>query len=164
LACEKEYKKRWWQESKHNHAEQRKHYAEENREKLLAQRKKFREENAEKVSSQKKRACAKNKAHYRKRGAINAAKRRAAKLQSIPVWANFDAIEKFYESARGLSMLLGEWYHVDHIVPLKSPYVCGLHCEHNMQILTQFENFSKNNRWWPDMWEPVPLEEITNGL
>lgn len=91
-------------------------------------------------------------------------KRRANKLRATPKWANLDKIKSFYETSSGLSMLLGEWYNVDHIVPLQSPYVCGLHCEANMQVILRSENQSKNNRWWPDMWEPVPLEEITNGF
>jgi hypothetical protein len=91
-------------------------------------------------------------------------RRRAHKLRATPAWADQKKIKGFYETSAGLSMLLGEWYNVDHIVPLQSQYVCGLHCEANLQVILKSENQSKNNRWWPDMWEPVPLEEITNGL
>ena len=81
------------------------------------------------------------------------AKRRALKLKATPVWANHDKIRSFYSSSDALNMLLGEWHHVDHVVPLQSKYVCGLHCEANLQILTASQNISKGNRYWPDMWE-----------
>jgi hypothetical protein len=37
--------------------------------------------------------------------------------------------------------------------PLNHPLVCGLHCEHNLQLLTREANAAKRNRWWPDMPE-----------
>lgn len=78
--------------------------------------------------------------------------RYARRRQALPAWANAAAMRAFYESAHGLSMLVGEWYEVDHVVPITSPMVCGLHCEANMQVLHARENASKSNRWWPDMW------------
>ena len=78
------------------------------------------------------------------------AKRRAQEKNATPSWAKDSKILEFYETAQGLSMLLGEWYHVDHTVPLQSKLVCGLHCEANLQILTATENLSKSNKSWPD--------------
>lgn len=74
-----------------------------------------------------------------------AGKRRAAQIQAMPAWANLDAIAAIYKAC-------GAGHHVDHMVPLISPLVCGLHCEANLQILTASENSRKNNRVWPDMW------------
>jgi hypothetical protein len=76
-------------------------------------------------------------------------KRRAAELRAIPVWADLDAIAAIYREAKAR----GAGHHVDHIVPLISPRVCGLHCAANMQVLTATENLRKNNRVWPNMWE-----------
>lgn len=78
-------------------------------------------------------------------------KRQAAKLQAIPSWADMDKIEAIYTEARRLTELTGILHHVDHIVPLQSPWVCGLHCEANLQILPYYENQSKSNRVWPGM-------------
>lgn len=74
----------------------------------------------------------------------------AKKRRATPTWANREKIKSFYVTADALGMLTGEWYHVDHIVPLRSPFVCGLHNEFNLQILTAFDNLSKGNRHWPD--------------
>lgn len=41
--------------------------------------------------------------------------------------------------------------HVDHIVPLQSNWVCGLHCEANLRVIPGAENESKRNFWWPQM-------------
>lgn len=84
-------------------------------------------------------------------GRANASRRRAVIKCAIPSWADPKAIREFYKSADALNMLTGEWHEVDHIVPLQSKLVCGLHCEANLQILTKDENRSKKNVYWPDM-------------
>lgn len=81
----------------------------------------------------------------------NSAKRRSAKKNAVPGWANKEAIEAIYEKARRFSDLTGEPFHVDHIVPLTSDVVCGLHWEGNLQVLSGPDNLSKSNRVWPDM-------------
>jgi hypothetical protein len=81
------------------------------------------------------------------------AKRRAALLQATPSWADLDKIEAFYIEAARLTKETGVPHHVDHIVPLQSKWVCGLHCEFNLQILPGIENIRKSNKFWPDMPE-----------
>lgn len=78
------------------------------------------------------------------------ARRRAAELQAIPAWADFDRIAKIYELAKQLREL-GCEVHVDHIVPLQSPLVCGLHVHDNLRVILATDNASKANRHWPDM-------------
>ena len=78
------------------------------------------------------------------------AMRRAGKLEATPVWADGDAILGFYTLANTLSISTGVVHHVDHIVPLNSKLVCGLHCQFNLQVLTSLENLCKGNRDWPD--------------
>jgi hypothetical protein len=41
--------------------------------------------------------------------------------------------------------LFGIMVHVDHVVPLKSDLVCGLHCEANLALMTGKANAAKHN-------------------
>lgn len=79
------------------------------------------------------------------------AERRARKINATPKWADRKKILEIYERARLQSRATGMRFHVDHIVPLKSKTVCGLHVEHNLQVLPAHENQSKYNTHWPDM-------------
>lgn len=76
--------------------------------------------------------------------------RRRARLVT-PVWANKSEIGKFYKEAKILEKANGVKYHVDHIVPINSPLVCGLHVECNLQVIPASENVVKRNLYWPDM-------------
>lgn len=75
-----------------------------------------------------------------------AAARKAAKLRATPLWADADAMSAFYRNRPA-------GHDVDHIVPLVSSRVCGLHCEANLQYLPSAENQAKRNFYWPDMPE-----------
>ena len=79
---------------------------------------------------------------------INAliAKRTAKKLQATPLWANEEAIKAIYAEAARRTRETGIRHEVDHIYPLQSDIVCGLHCEANLQILTKVDNIRKGNR------------------
>lgn len=78
------------------------------------------------------------------------AKRRSALMLATPQWADCNAVLAFYEQAQLVSASTGVVHHVDHIVPLTSKHVCGLHCEANLQVLPGGDNISKSNRKWPD--------------
>lgn len=77
---------------------------------------------------------------------VRYAKRRAIKLQATPAWANELAISLIYKEADRLSKTTNVIHEVDHMVPLQSPLVCGLHWEGNLQILTRGANRSKSNK------------------
>jgi hypothetical protein len=133
-----------------------------NREKQLAQMKVYREANKEKILPFKQAWKERNREQVREanrtyqkaaKSLINArtAKRRALKKNATPAWADAGKMKEFYFAADFLGMVTGEWYHVDHIVPLQSKLVRGLHCEENFQVLPGIENWKKGNTQWPDM-------------
>lgn len=66
-------------------------------------------------------------------------KRRAMQVNATPKWADTPAMQLFYENCPG-------GYHVDHIYPLNSDWVCGLHTLENLQYLPASENAAKGNR------------------
>jgi hypothetical protein len=90
-------------------------------------------------------------AAQRERTAANvrhhAAKRRAARIQRTPRWADMPAIEAIYREAQRATALTGVPHHVDHRIPLTHPLVCGLHVHQNLQVLTGSENSRKRNRF-----------------
>ncbi|MBB3009990.1 hypothetical protein [Cupriavidus alkaliphilus] len=75
------------------------------------------------------------------------ARRRAAKRNAAVAWADPVKIGWFYAEAQRISASTGIKHHVDHIVPLVSDIVCGLHNEFNLQVLPGLDNLRKHNRY-----------------
>ena len=88
-------------------------------------------------------------AHPDRVNAISA-RRRAGKIQATPSWADVGRINNIYREATYLRL------HVDHVIPLKHPLVCGLHVPDNLQLLTPHENATKYNK--------VDLNNATLGI
>lgn len=72
------------------------------------------------------------------------ARRRACETRSTPTWADVNAMAAIYASCPS-------GHHVDHVVPLRSKLVCGLHCEANLRVVPARDNLVKGNKEWPDM-------------
>jgi hypothetical protein len=80
----------------------------------------------------------------------NAWKRRAR--EAAPQWLTPEQkseIAAIYAKARTMTKLTGVKHAVDHIVPLRSTEVCGLHVPWNLQILTHVDNCAKSNKLLP---------------
>lgn len=130
-----------------NNARARRYYA--------AHRKKIRarqQANAEQMSQYMK---VWGPAYYQNNKAAFAAKsaaRRAAKLKASPEWSIKFFVEEAYDLAAKRTQITGFEWHVDHIVPLQHPLVCGLHSHTNIQVIPAKSNLAKGNFFWPDMW------------
>lgn len=75
-----------------------------------------------------------NKLYFRQKHA----RYRAQILRACPEWTNLEEIKHIYDNCP-------EGYHVDHIIPLKGKYICGLHIPINLQYLSIADNCSKGN-------------------
>ena len=77
--------------------------------------------------------------------------RRALMRSKVPAWVDKAELEFFYDLAALFSRMFGRPFEVDHIVPLRSKLVCGLHVPENLRVVSRTENRGKGNRTWPEM-------------
>jgi hypothetical protein len=106
--------------------------------------------NIEKAKARRKHKDA-NPELYKALTSVRKRRHRAA----TPKWVGADekkAIRQLYLEAQRLTKLTGERYVVDHVYPLISDEVCGLHTLKNLRIMTQAENLVKSNKM-PDLEE-----------
>jgi 5-methylcytosine-specific restriction endonuclease McrA len=75
--------------------------------------------------------------------------RRRKHRDATPPWLSRkqkSEIRQIYQVAITMTQTTGEQYVVDHIVPLRSEEVCGLHVPWNLRVITQEENLKKSNK------------------
>ena len=131
--------------NKEKAAENGRRWRSENRERVVAVKKRYSAENAEEIKRRTKEWRANNKAKV----LASVTMRKMRKRQATPPWLTKEhklQMRRAYETAQVFSEALGEPFHVDHIVPISSPVVCGLHVPWNLQILRAVENIEKSNR------------------
>lgn len=132
-------------------------FYEKNKNKILNSQKIYRNENHEKLSiySKNYRDCLENKVSrslyldkYRvdKKYVINAANAKSRYLETnfLPPWFEYEKVLLVYKKAQQYG------FDVDHIVPIKSKTVCGLHCWDNLQLLDKSLNSKKGNHEYPN--------------
>ena len=77
--------------------------------------------------------------------------------QQWPKWCwNDSAFKTVYDEA-DRHRKDGEDVHVDHIVPICSEIVSGLHVPWNLEVIGNKANLSKSNKWWP----ACPFEQLS---
>ncbi len=141
----KDYSKKWRKNNPNKRKDQQKRYRSKNPNKEYLS--KWQKENAVKCNLNSK----KYKQNNPEKVLANKARRRARKLNATPPWLTkeqFKEIEQFYLDAQEIAWLNddGRPHHVDHIIPLQSDLVCGLHVPWNLQLLTAKKNLSKHNK------------------
>ena len=67
-----------------------------------------------------------------------------------PDWCAVHADFKRVKDEWCVRIAKGEDVQIDHIIPICSEIVCGLHVPWNLQVITTAENYKKSNLWWPD--------------
>ncbi len=75
--------------------------------------------------------------------------RRRKHRDATPKWLSRrqkSEIRQLYQIAITMTQTTGEQYVVDHIVPLRGEFVCGLHVPWNLRVITQGENLKKSNK------------------
>lgn len=84
---------------------------------------------------------------------LHKAARRLGRLKACPDWVKTEPLASqilsHYQHAQWLTETMGESFQVDHIIPLKSDFVCGLHVPWNLIVLTAEDNRAKSNSRWP---------------
>lgn len=139
----REYQAKWRKKNIESVRASARRYAAKNREKIRQVFKEWAKNNPDKV---RVRA-----AHWKKQNRASCTalenKRRAGKLNATPEWVDLKAIKNIY-------MNCPKGYHVDHIIPLNHPDVCGLHVPWNLQYLPALENIKKSNK--------LSLKKLTN--
>jgi len=83
---------------------------------------------------------------------VRTARRRAMKKKANASWANKEYIKDLYANAQEANAIfesigLTPNFQIDHIIPLQNDLVCGLHVEHNLQVLPAEENQKKSNKF-----------------
>lgn len=145
IVCEKERNRIKNQSNRESRLATAKAWRDNNKEKNDAAIKAWREANPERY--------AQYFVEYREanRGACNARwmRRYAKKKQRTPAWLSkeqHNQIETEYALANWCSTVMGESYHVDHIIPLQGKTVSGLHVPWNLQVIPAKLNQQKSNK------------------
>jgi hypothetical protein len=126
----REQGKKWRQANADKVRRDRQIYTAANKEKIAERNRRYRQENKGKVLADR-------------------ALRKARKRNATPPWLTVEQkaqMREAYDIAVLASAVLGEPYHVDHIMPLSGGNCCGLHVPWNLRVIRAADNLRKGNR------------------
>lgn len=157
--------KEWRENNKEKHRATTMKWREENRDRVLSKMREYYQNNTQKFKEYREetreqrreydREYAKKRYHsdpkfkeYR-RALGNA--RKEMLLRQAPSWINFEDVYHAYMIAQRVTRETGIPHEVDHIVPISSSVVCGLHYFSNLRLVTRHENRVKSNKLVDDI-------------
>lgn len=121
-------------------------YRETHRDTLAKRKAKYYADNAHLIRQKPRKQRIENPERVRELSRMYEGNRRARKLMATPLWADAKKIEAIYRVASAVSRVSGTPHHVDHIYPLNSKVVCGLHYHLNLRVIPAADNLSKGNK------------------
>jgi hypothetical protein len=142
-ACNVDATKKNYKVNRKARLRQQKQYTEANKDIRSIYAKQYRIDNKKSISAYGKEHYKNNPEMY----TAKTAKRRAAIIQRMVLWADPKKIEKMYWVAKTLTDRTGIQWVVDHKIPLQGRNVSGLHIEGNLQVITHSRNARKSNKF-----------------
>lgn len=129
-------------------------YVEANKDAIKAYQTAYHEANADVAREKRKERYDADPSTY-----IEMAKVRRIAQQTAQVGWNAELDSLVFAEAKDLrnrrDAMTGCKWEIDHIVPIKSKIVCGLHAYTNIAVIPRKHNKAKSNRIWPNMPEAI---------
>jgi hypothetical protein len=137
--------KRWYAKNGQTHLQAKRQKTKERRQQYLAEK-----------------LVAPDLSRWRRQQALRAQQ----KAKATPVWVDAvhrSRIAQVYATTQLLQEVTASIYHVDHIVPLISDEVCGLHVWWNLQPMAEASNVLKNNTFAPGIYPEQGVVAFPSG-